>query len=408
MRQIAMIIVAAAVLAVPQAAAKEPVAPKTVFGIVWQDRQTSLVELDALTLRPVSKAAKVGIAGQYLGRSVGNGMRAAFIVGDRASAIRFVNLTTMKPERRVALPCYIAPPVLWETADRLVVTCSGSISGIVVVDPVKQRVVSYKPLKGDLLGVRARPSVLAGVLAPFGTIGEARLLVVDGAGKARTVALPGIRAGTSMLDQETYRVRIERPAVALDPRCCRVAIVPATGPITVVDLATLAVSSHAVRTLSALRKNVEGAERSAVWTWTNTIAVSGRDWLADGQPDHAKPAGLTLVDIDTWTSRTLDPDTAGVFYTGLGGVILSSATIWDSTAQKSVGNGLTGYGLDGSLRFHALQGQAVLVGAIAGTYAYIADNTFTHFQIVNTMTGKIIGTASTARTTTLAATRPTY
>lgn len=76
-RQVATLIVAAAVFAVPQAAAKEPLAPKTVFGIAWNNRQTSVAELDALTLQPVSKAAQLGKAGWYLGRSPGGGMRAA-------------------------------------------------------------------------------------------------------------------------------------------------------------------------------------------------------------------------------------------------------------------------------------------------------------------------------------------
>ena len=91
MRQVATLIVAAAVLAVPQAAAKEPLAPKTVFGVSWSNRQTSFAELDALTLQPVSKAVLLGKAGSYLGRSPGDGLRAAFAVGENADSIRFVD-----------------------------------------------------------------------------------------------------------------------------------------------------------------------------------------------------------------------------------------------------------------------------------------------------------------------------
>jgi hypothetical protein len=80
-RKLGLVVLAALLLTTPHAAAKGPVAPKTVFGIVWQSRQTSVAKLDALTLRPVSPAAPLGKAGHYLGRSPGNGVRAAFSIG---------------------------------------------------------------------------------------------------------------------------------------------------------------------------------------------------------------------------------------------------------------------------------------------------------------------------------------
>src|SRR6266571_5787185 len=123
MRQVATLIVAAAVVAVPQAAAKEPFAPRSVFGIAWHNRQTSMAELDARTLAPISKSVTLGKAGWLLGRAPGGGMRAAFTVGESGDAIRFVNLAKMRPERRVQLPCSISRAMLWGTADRLVTTC---------------------------------------------------------------------------------------------------------------------------------------------------------------------------------------------------------------------------------------------------------------------------------------------
>src|SRR6266542_3668796 len=140
--KIALLIVAAAVLAVPQAAAKEPLTPRTVFGIVWQQQQTSLVELDARTLEPMSRTVPLGTSAAYLGRSIGNGMRAAFSVGKNGGdAIRFVDLAKMRPERRVSLPCSIGREILWGYADRLVTTCVDVAASVLVVDPVKQRLV---------------------------------------------------------------------------------------------------------------------------------------------------------------------------------------------------------------------------------------------------------------------------
>ena len=405
MRQVATIVVALAVLAAPQASAKEPLTPKTVFGVSWDNRQTSFAELDALTLRPVSKSVQLGKAGWYLGRSPGGGLRAAFAVGESGDSIRFVDLSTMKPEKRVQLPCSISRPILWETANRLVVTCGGSASSVLVVNPVKQRLMSRKALLGEFGDVEAANGLLVGVLAPLGKIGPARLVEVDGTGFTRITALPDIRAGTTVLDQNTSHFRVERPAVAIERGTRRAAVVPAAGPVSIVDLSSLAVTSHALRTLTAARKNIEGSERTAIWTWGGTIAVGGWDWAADGQPDHSVPVGATLIDTTNWMSRTVDRDGAALSYTGIGGILLTWGSVWDAAAQKSVGSGLTGYSSDGTPRFHLFGTDPVGIAAIAGTYAYISDE-LTHFQIVDTTTGTVVGDLHTARPTALAATRP--
>ena len=405
-RKLGLIVLAAVLLTTVQAAAKGPTAPRTVFGIVWQNRQTSLVELDALTLRPVSKAVPLGKAGRYLGRPSGNGMRAvraAFIVGESGNAIRFVDLDAMKAGRRVALPCSVRNPVLWETADRLVAACSsGWGSSILVLDPIRQRLVSRKELDGSLVNVQVAGGVLAGLLAPSYGIGAAQLLVVDRAGSLRTAALPGIRAGIDTPDPGD-RVRIESPALAVQPSGRRAAVVPASGAVTVVDLDTLAAETHALsaRNLAARKKNVEGTDRTALWTWSNTIAVTGRDWSADGTPDHSTPAGLTLIDAGTWTSSTLDDGAVEVSYTGPGGMLLSFGGVWDYANQKSVGDGLTAYSPEGTRRYHLFGSDAIWI-TVAGTYAYVASDDFRHFRIVDTTSGSVVAEPHTAKSTTLA------
>jgi hypothetical protein len=401
MKQVATLIVAVAVLAVPQAAAKEPLAPTTIFGIAWQNPQTSLTELDALTLKPVSKTVPLGKGASYLGRSPGAGSRAAFSVGTRFNSIRFVDLSLMKPEKLVQLPCSIRAPVLWETADRLVAMCSSSATSVLVIDPVKQRLISRKALKGELENLQAANGLMVGVLAPLGTIGAARLVEVDGTGFTRIAALPGVRAGTQVLDQNTSHFRIERPAVAIEPMGRRAAVVPATGPVSIVDLSTLAVTNHAVRSLAAARKEVEGNQRTAIWTWNDTIAVGGWDWVTD----HSVQMGVTLIDTTSWTSRTLDHDAPGMSYTGFGGIVLAWGSVWGAGGQSLIGSGLTGYGTDGTLRYHLFGREPINIAAVAGTYAYVTSDA-THFQIIDTTTGKIVGTPTTARPTMLAATRP--
>ena len=397
-RKLAFVVLAAVAFTAAQASAKGPTAPKTVFGIVWQGRATSLAELDALTLRPKSKAASLGTSAWYLGRSPGRGMRAAFAIGEEGTAIRFVDLRAMRPERAVYLSCGVGAAALWETADRLVTTCGGPAASVLVVDPVRKRVVKRTALKGYLEQTSVANGRLVGLLAPLDGIGPARLLVVDGTARARITSLPGISAGTKQADDGSSRFRIEIPGVALDPSGSRAAIVPSRGPLAVVDLTTLGVSSHTVngRTLAAARKNIEGSSRTAVWTTAGTIAVTGVDWVADGQPDHAVPVGLTLIDTDTWQGRRLDESTADVSYSGPEGVLLAG------------GSGLRAYEASGTPGFHTFGDEPIWIEALAGTYAYIGSNDLRQHRIVDTTTGKLLATVRTAKPTTIAPTRTIF
>jgi hypothetical protein len=407
-RKLGLVVLAALLVTTPHAAAKGPLAPKTVFGIVWQNRQTSVAKLDALTLRPVSRAAPLGKAGRYLGRSPGNGVRAAFSIGEAGDAIRFVDLKSMRPEGRVGLPCSTGGPILWEEASHLVTTCGGSASSVLVVDPVTRKLRSRRAISGTLVNVQAAGGRLVGLLAPLDKIGAARLIVVDGSGRSRIVALPGIRAGTEVLDQETYRARIEQPAVAVHPSGRWAVVVPASGAVVQVDLGTLAVLTHSlsVRAPAAVKKQIEGTQRSAVWTWSNTIAVSGMDATADGQADHWTPAGLTLIDADTWSSRIIDPGAAGISSTG--SMLLSWAWMWDSNARTAVGTGLTGYDADGNQQFHLFGTEALTFATVIGTYVYVASEDLRQFQIVDTVIGKVVRTVRTAKPTTLAPMRVSF
>jgi hypothetical protein len=406
-RKLGFAVIAALMLTATHAAAKGPTAPRTVFGIVWQDRDTSLARLHALTLRPASKSVRLGTAAQYMGRSPGRGMRAAFAIGEQGTAIRFVDLRAMKPERRVNLTCGVGGPALWETANRLVTTCGGVAASVIVVDPVRQRLVKRTALRGSLEQTFAANGRLVGLLAPVDGIGAARLVVVDGAGRARIVSLPEINAGHQVTDPQSSRFRIETPGIAIDPNGFRAAVVPARGAIAVVDLATLGVSSHTVdaRTLATVRKELEGSSRTAVWTMVGTIAVSGTDWVADGQADHGVAAGLTLIDTDTWQSRRLDERAADVSYTGPEGVLLAHGVLWNSATQTETGCGLTGYGADGTQRYHAFGEEPIWIAALAGTYAYVGSEDLRLHRIVDTTTGKLLATVRTAKPTTIAPTQ---
>jgi hypothetical protein len=289
-----------------------------------------------------------------------------------------------------------------------VTTCGGAASSVLVVDPVTGKLRSRKAISGSLVNVQAAGGRLVGLLAPLDRIGPARLVVVDGSGRSRIVALPGIRAGTEVLDHETSRARIEQPAVAVDPSGRWAAVVPASGAVVQVDLGTLAVLTHSlsVRAPAAVKKQIEGTQRTAVWTWSNTIAVSGMDAVADGQADHWTPAGLTLIDTDTWSSRMIDPGVARIASTG--SMLLSWAWMWDAGTGRAVGAGLTGYDTDGNRRFHLFGNEALTFATVIGTYVYVGSDDLRQFQIVDTVTGKVIRTVRTAVPMTLAPMRVSF
>jgi hypothetical protein len=164
--------------------------------------------------------------------------------------------------------------------------------------------------------------------------------------------------------------------------------------------------SLSVRAPAAVKKQIEGTQRSAVWTWSNTIAVSGMDATADGQADHWTPAGLTLIDVDTWSSRIIDPGAAGISSTG--SMLLSWAWMWDSNTHTAVGTSLTGYDADGNQQFHLFGTEALTFATVIGTYVYVASEDLRQFQIVDTVTGKVVRTVRTAKPTTLAPMRVSF
>lgn len=399
MARLALPVLAALVLAAVPAAAKEPLAPRTVFGITWQGRQTSFAQLDALTLRPAGKAVALGQSARYLGRSPGRGMRAAFATGEAGNHIVFVDLAKMKREGQVSLPCSIAGAIAWDVANRLLAACTDSAASVLVVDPVKRNVRSRTALRGTLVDAKAAGGMLVALLAPLDGIGRARLAVAPATGRVRTVALPGIEAGSRILDNETYRVRGEYPALALSLGGERAVVVPAAGAVVEVDLARLGTVAHALSspTLARSNKQFEGSVRHAVWTYSGTIAVSGWDGVP-GQQHASRAAGITLIDVREWTSRSLG---AGSNVATNGWSLLGWSSIWDPAAQRTVGSGLTGYSAAGARRFHLFGEDAVSVSAIAGRYAYLASADFRRFRIVDTETGAMLGDVSTAKPTTL-------
>jgi hypothetical protein len=394
MARIATILVATAVLAVPQAAAKEgPLVPKRLLGFVANGRTLSIVKLDASTLQRVSKAAPTGSTdASYVARSPGRGRRAA--ISTNSASLRFLDLDKMRWNGRVRYPG-VPEASLWNYANRLV-TLTGTAQ-VIVVDPTRGRLAAVRSIPGSLTGAYAttRENIVA-VVAPLDGIGPAKLAVVNDMGRVRTALLPQIRAGRETLDNASS-FRFELPALAVDQLGREAVVISASGTIVDVQLDTMAATVHASRTLAAMRKNATGSTRTARWIGSTTIALTGDEAWFDGTAQHSAPAGLALIDTRDWSTRTLDTDTSDISIPPYG----NGCGICSGILLAYGGNGFAGYGFDGTQRFRLFQGTAMRPTFVAGSYAYLGSGT--HFTIVDTFTGTVVRTVDTKAPTLFAA-----
>jgi hypothetical protein len=388
MGRIAAALIAAVVLAAPQAAAKEgPMVPSRLLGFVAQGKKLSVVKLNASTLAPVSKALPTGSADvAYVARSPGRGTRVAFAAG--ASSLRFLDRTHMRWDGRVAFPGRPAT-ALWNYANKLVTLTE--TAQVVVVDPTKRRLRAQRSVGGTLGAYAATGDRIVAVVAPLDGIGPAKLAVIDDAGRARIAPLPQIRAGSETLENGSV-FRYEWPALAVDPSGTQAAVVSAQGTIVAVNLDTLAASAHGARTLAAARKNANGSHRTAQWTLSGTVAVTGTDTSFDGTSERTTPAGLTLLDTRNWSARTVDADTSELAYSPITDVLLAYGR-----------NGLARYDPDGTQRFRLNTVAAMNPRFEAGTYVYFMARNATHFTIVDGWAGIVVKTVDTRTPTVLAA-----
>lgn len=153
-------------------------------------------------------------------------------------------------------------------------------------------------------------------------------------------------------------------------------------PIAEVDLGTLAVSYHGgTRTITKL---LDGPFRSATWLPNGTIAVTGYDGhVGRDSGETETPAGLTIVDPATWTSRAVDADATSV------------ALIDDMLVSYSwfADTGLSLYGLDGTPRGRALSGWTVQYLQTGGgtAFATASDGNGEQLAVVDLASGRVLG-----------------
>jgi hypothetical protein len=218
-----------------------------------------------------------------------------------------------------------------------------------VIDPTSGRVTASEALDGFESASAVAPD--GGVLvlsAPVGSIGSARLTVVEPNGAIRAVTLDRLPGGWA---PGSYA----GPGLAVD-FAARRAFVVARDLAAEIDLQTLSVGYHALPTDGAAPAGPAtdpgtagpsaGFRRTARWLGDGRIAVSGSDSAIVGDKRADRPAGLRVIDTATWSTRLADPGVSD--FTVAGGTVLASTIAWDSTRHAWAGYQLAAFTPEGS------------------------------------------------------------
>ncbi len=221
-----------------------------------------------------------------------------------------IDVTTMRSLGRVRLAPGggVVHAVAWARRDRVLAIVYRPRGALVVaVDPLALRVVARTQLPRPLaFGFARLPDGVVFLLGSREALAPAQIAVVDAEGRSRIATISqaaiGARRRGEGLEQRS-------PGLAVDPSA-RTAYLVSGDRVFVVDLRTLSVADRGP--LRTLAKSITGMYRSAAWLGGGLVAVSGGDYDA-GTPT---PAGLRVVDVRTWTARTLDPDASSFSVAG--------------------------------------------------------------------------------------------
>ena len=412
-----IVAIVAALLAVAGAQASQPAARPLVglkapegplLGMVWIGRDAEIVPLDATTLEPAGAALPIKESGAF-GYSPDRSQLALGAVNP--PRVRFIDVAPLKVVRSVELGRIGGVERIdWLGAGAAVVLYAA---------PDGTRIAWVDPTTGEVskrvrLGVTPYQAVSGGgrlllLLPPRKGIGAARLEIVGADGRTRVVRLPKIRIGSTMPGARKAFRRIQ-PGLALAPETGHAYVVGTDSVVADVDVRSLKVSSHSLvrRSLAARlgawlvpaaeAKALAGPALDARWLGDGLIAVAGTSYSAtigkNSETYSATPLGLRIVDVRTWTQRTLDAGADG-FAIGNGALLAFGvrSTFGTTTPTVVSGMGVAAYGTDGSRRFHLLPtvpvGSLEVNGSLAYGWLVDAANPW-HLVVLDVAAGTVV------------------
>jgi hypothetical protein len=408
----ALLVVASALASQPAArpfvGVKEPAGP--LLGVVWIGSRPEIAPLDATTLEPAGTALPIADAGAF---DYSPDRTQLALGGTRAPVVRFVDVARLEPLRTVRLgPSGSVERIDWLGPGAAVVLYARPDgTRIAWVDPTTGEIAKRARLGPASFQAVRGPGRLVLLLPPRKGIGTARLEIVDAVGGTRIVRLPKIRIGAT----EPRAGRVFRrvvPALALDAETAHAYVIGTNGAVADVDLLRRTVSSHSLaqRSLAAETKAIAGQALDAQWLGGGLLAVAGTSYSAtigkSGETQSARPLGLRVVDVRTWTERTVDAGADG-FAIGNGALLAYGVRSELGSTTRSVlsGMGIAAYGTDGSARFHVLPSVPVAWVQVRGSFAYgwVADasNPSRHLVVLDVAAGTVVRELGLAHPTRL-------
>lgn len=330
---------------------------------------STLVRLDPLSLARLSKRVPVGEYHDAWSPSPDRSQLALGIsapsipaAGHRRVGIRIVDLRRMRVVRDVETG--IAATALgWLTPRRLVAALLSG--GIVLVDPATGRTLRRWPL-ASVPGASARTRQCLLVLLPDPI--ATRLALIDGGGRLRLISLAQIRIEVR---ETSIGLLSERAGLAVDTARERAYVFAGDAPVAEVDLRTMQVRYRELQSLhpGARRGLVGAGTRDALWLGNGLVAVSGLD-LAPTPAGKVtfRPAGVTLVDTASWSTRTIDAEASAAAFAA--GRILAYAAR-PPGSRTAPFTGLRAYTLEGRELFRLFQEEQVWSVRAAAGHAYV-------------------------------------
>ena len=341
--------------------------PPPLLAIADDRGDRRLLQLDPRSLRPLPRSVRLDERTDGWAWDPGRGRAAVVTAG--AAALRLLDVRRMRTLATVRVGEQRAlAAVGWPRSDRIWLVlapggcCARGTTTVVIVDALRRRVIARRRLGTGLVRVSATPDGPVLLLAPPSGIGPAEVATVDLHGNVDAMRLDDVLAGAQSGEGV---VHFRRPAIAVDPRGRRAYVVSVRSEIVEVDLRHWRARRHPLSARASLldrirdlvdpraeaRPPLVGRERTATWLEPGVIAVSGYDSDVLRRPTGAleqstRPAGLQVIDVRRWQTRTVDPHAAEVH--AAGGLLLA--------ADRRRG-GLTAYEPDGDRAFHVLENE---------------------------------------------------
>ncbi len=266
---------------------------------------------------------------------------------------------------------------------------------VVGIDPVSLHALWRKSLptipSDDL--VRSA-SGLVFIFPPLdGSVGPTTLTTLNQNGRMRSVVLTKVQTGAQEDASGSSNLTGSQGSLTVDPASNTAYVYAVGDPVAQVDLGSLTVGYHTLpkRTLASTQYGITGPEPLIVWLGSGLIAITGRSGstATDSQGiQHPveTPAGLSILNTGTWTTRSVDQTSSAVIQTG--GLLLAYSQLFGYSGRITfTGDGLSAYGLDGTSKYHLFGQDPISDVQAANGLAYIGGNVV---NVITVASGKTV------------------